>query len=93
MVREIAVLRTQEVEAFAQAYRGVANALTEAEGNRGAVLHRGLEDPGSFTPMAGWDRVDAHTALTQRPKFGGFGDTNGPHLAGQPEVRRMQAAA
>jgi len=35
--------------------------------------------------------VDAHTALTQRPEFGSFGEAISPHVAGQPEVRHVEA--
>ncbi len=95
MVREIAVFRTQEGQAgaFVEAYGGVADILNEAEGSRGASLHRGVEDPDSFTLIVEWDSVDAHTALTQRPEFERFGEAIGPHLAGQPEVRHVEAVA
>lgn len=95
MVREIAVFRTREgqTEAFIEAYRGVANILTDAEGSRGADLHRGVEDPDTFTLIVEWDSVEAHTALTQKPEFGGFAEAVGPYLAGQPEVRHVEAVA
>ena len=95
MVREIAMLRTREgqAEAFVEAYGGVANILNEAEGSRGASLHRGIEDPDSFTLIVEWDSVDAHTALTQTPRFESFGEAIGPFLAGQPEIRHVEAVA
>ena len=95
MVREIAVFRTQEgqAEAFVEAYGGVANLLNDAEGSRGAVLHRGVEDPDSFTLIVEWDSVDAHTALTQTPQFESFGEAIGSYLAGQPEIRHVEAVA
>jgi len=95
LVREIAVFRTHEgqAEAFVEAYGGVANVLMDAEGSRGASLHRGVEDPDSFTLIVEWDSVDAHTALTQKPEFGSFGEAISPHLAGQPEVRHVEAVA
>ena len=40
-----------------------------------------------------WDSVEAHTALTQRPQFESFGDAIGPYLAGQPDVRHVEAVA
>ena len=57
LVREIAVCRTREgqAEAFVEAYGGVADILNEAEGSRGASLHRGVEDPDSFTLIVRWD--------------------------------------
>ncbi len=92
MVREIVVFRTHEgqTEAFIEAYRGVANILTEAEGSRGADLHRGVEDPDTFTLILEWDSVEA---LTQKPEFGGFAEAVGPYLAGQPEVRHVETVA
>ncbi len=32
-----------------------------------------------------------HTALTQKPEFGSFGEAIGPYLAGRPEVRHVEA--
>ncbi len=95
MVREIAVLQTREgqAKAFVEAYGGVANIPDEAEGSRGASLHRGVEDPDSFTPIVEWNSVQAHTPLTQRPQFESFGEAIGPYLAGQPEVRHVEAVA
>lgn len=95
MVREIAVFQTREgqAEAFVEAYGGVASILNEAEGSGGARLHRGVEDPDSFTLIVEWDSVDAHTALTQKPHFESFGEAIGPYLAGQPEVRHVEAVA
>ncbi len=68
-MREIAIFRTREgqAEASVEAYRGVASILTDAEGSRGARLHRGVEDPDSFTLLVEWDSVEAHTDLTQKP--------------------------
>ncbi len=92
MVREIAVFRTHEgrVEAFVEAYGVVANVLMDAEGSRGASLHRGGEDSDSFTLIVDWDSVEAHTTPTQKPDFG---ESVGPYLAGQPEVRHLEAVA
>ena len=95
MVREIAVFQVQEghAEDFVAAYEDVSDVLTGAEGNRGASLHRGVEDPASFTLIVEWDSVESHTALTQQPEFGRFGEAVGPHLAGQPQVRHVEAVA
>jgi len=95
LVRKIAVFRTLEgqAEAFVEAYGGVANVLNDAEGSRGASLHRGVEDPDSFTPIVEWDSVQAHTDLTQRPQFESFGEAIAPYLAGQPEVRHVEAVS
>ncbi len=71
----------------------MANILTDAEGSRGANLHRSVEDPDSFTLIVEWDSVDAHTALTRKPQFGSFGEAIGPYLIGQPEVRHVEAIA
>ena len=95
MVREVAVFRTLEgqAEVFVEAYGGVANILNEAEGSGGASLHRGVEDPDSFTLIVEWDSVEAHTALTQNTQFESFGEAVGPYLAGHTEVRHVEAVA
>lgn len=93
MVREIAVFEVQEGqgENFVEAYNGVAQVLNGAPGSNGATLHRGIEDPNSFTLFVEWDSVDAHTALMKEPGFKEFGDAIGPYLAGRPEVRHVEA--
>ncbi len=68
----------------------MANILTEAEGSRGADLHRGVEDPDTFTLILEWDSVEA---LTQKPEFGGSAEAVGPYLAGQSEVRHVETVA
>ena len=95
LVRGISVFRTREgqAEALVEACGGVANVLNDAEGSRGASLHRGVEDPDSFTPIVEWDSVQAHTDLTQRPQFESFGEAIAPYLAGQPEVRHVEAVS
>ena len=47
--------REGQAEAFVEAYGGVANIRNDSEGSRGASLHRGVEDPDSFTPIVEWD--------------------------------------
>ena len=93
MVREGAVFRTRKgrAEAFVEAYGGVANIPNEAEGSRGASPHRGGGDPDPFTLIVEWDSVDAHTALTQTPRFESFGVAIGPYPSGQPGVRHVEA--
>lgn len=93
MVREIAVFEVQQGqgEGFVEAYNGVSNVLNDAPGSHGAKLHRGVEDPGTFTLIVEWDSVEAHTALTKEPEFRDFGDAIGPYLAGRPEVRHVEA--
>ena len=93
MVREIAVFEVQEVqgEGLIEAYNGAARVPNEAAGSHGATLHRGIENPNSFTLFVEWDPVYAHTALTREPAFKGFGDIIGPYPAGRPEVRHVEA--
>jgi quinol monooxygenase YgiN len=64
--------------------------LENAEGSHGATLHRGVEDPDSYTLIVEWDSVEDHIALTGRPEFEQFGAAIGPYLAGQPEVRHVE---
>ena len=92
MVREIAILNVQSGKGaeLEEAYGGVASVLEEAPGNRGATLHRGVEDPDSYTLIVEWDSVEDHIALTERPEFEQFGAAIGPYLTGQPEVRHVE---
>lgn len=91
MVREIAIFKIREgnEEAFAEAYNGVSDILEQAEGSHGAELHRGVENPDTFTLIVEWDSVEAHTNLTQKPEFEKFGEAVTPYLAGAPDVRHV----
>ncbi len=93
MVREIAVFEVQEGQgdSFVEAYNGVSNVLNDAAGSHGATLHRGIENPNSFTLIVESDSVDAHTTLTKEPGFKDFGDAISPYLLGRPEVRHLEA--
>ena len=57
LVRGISVFRTRQgqAEALVEACGGVANILNDAEGSRGASLHRGVEGLDSFTLIVEWD--------------------------------------
>lgn len=92
MVREIAIFRVQDgsEEGFIEAYGGVSDVLEQAEGSHGATLHRGVENPDTFTLIVEWDSVEAHTNLTQQPEFGRFGEAIAPYLKGRPEVRHVE---
>lgn len=92
MVREIAIFEVQggSEEDFIEAYNGVSDVLEQAAGNHGVVLHRGVENPSTFTLIVEWDSVEAHTDLTQQPEFEKFGEAVTPYLAGQPEVRHVE---
>lgn len=93
MVREIAVFEVREGQGdgFVEAYNSVAHILTDAEGNHGAALYRGVEEPGSYTLIVEWDSVEAHTAVTEKPEFERFSDAVGPYLSGRPGVRHVEA--
>lgn len=92
LVREIAILNIQsgKGEEFEKAYDTVASILNDAEGSHGATLHRGVEEPESYTLIVEWDSVDDHVALTGKPEFEQFGSAIGEYLAGQPEVRHVE---
>ena len=90
MVREIAVFETQggRGDDFVEAYGRIAYVLNDAPGSHGATLHRGVENPNSFTLFVEWDSVEA---LTREPAFKDFGDAIGSDLAARPEVRHVEA--
>lgn len=92
MVREIAVFRVKNgsEEDFIEAYNGVSDILEQADGSHGATLHRGVENPETFILIVGWDSVESHTNLTQKPEFGKFGEAIAPYMAGQPEVSHVE---
>lgn len=93
MVTEIAVFEVQEGQGngFVEAYNGVSHVLNEAPGSHGATLHRGIENPNTYTLIVGWDSVEAHTALTKEPGFKDFGEAISPYLSGRPDVRHVEA--
>ncbi len=92
MVREIAIFKIREgsEEAFVEAYNGVSDVLEQAEGSHGVTLHRGVENPDTFTLIVEWDSVESHTSLTQQPEFEKFGEAVTPYLAGAPDVRHVE---
>lgn len=92
MVREIAVLsvKPEKGAEFEKAYDTVASILNDAEGSHGATLHRGVEEPDSYTLIVEWDSVEDHIALTGKPEFEQFGAAIGEYLTGQPEVRHVE---
>jgi heme-degrading monooxygenase HmoA len=92
LVREIAILNVKsgKGEEFEKAYDTVASVLNDAEGSHGATLHRGVEEPDSYTLIVEWDSVDDHVTLTGKPEFERFGSAVGEYLAGQPEVRHIE---
>ncbi|CAN5603747.1 hypothetical protein BH24ACT20_BH24ACT20_10090 [soil metagenome] len=92
MVREIAIFRVQggSEEDFIEAYSGVSDVLEQAEGSHGVTLHRGVENPNTFTLIVEWDSVEAHTNLTKQPEFEKFGEAVAPYLAGAPDVRHVK---
>jgi heme-degrading monooxygenase HmoA len=92
LVREIAILNVQSGRGaeLEEAYGGVASVLDNAQGSHGATLHRGVEDPDSYTLIVEWDSVEDHIALTGKPEFEQFGAAISPYLAGEPEVRHVE---
>lgn len=92
LVREIAVMNVQpDMDAdFEEAYSSVASVLEEAEGSHGVTLHRGVEEPDSYTLIVVWDSVEAHIALTETSEFERFSSAISPYLTGQPEVRHVE---
>lgn len=92
MVHEIATFRVRggSEKDFIEAYSGVYDVLELAEGSHGVTLHRGIENPETFTLIVEWDSVEAHTNLTQKPEFEKFGGAITPYLAEAPDVRHVE---
>lgn len=65
--------------------------LRAAAGCRSAELRRGVERPGTYLLLVEWDAVEAHTAFTQDPAFGGLVEILKAHLAGPTDMEHFGA--
>jgi heme-degrading monooxygenase HmoA len=80
----IAPGREQEFEA---AFEEARKVISEAGGFRWVELLRGVERPGTYLLLVGWDSVEAHTVgFRQSERFQRWRGLVGPYFAEAPAV-------
>lgn len=78
-------------DAFEQAYQEAVTVLQASPGCQGAVLHRGVENPGTYLLIVGWARLEAHTVgFRQSEAFGRWRALLQDHFAAPPEVEHFR---
>jgi heme-degrading monooxygenase HmoA len=79
--------RTEEFEAaFAEARK----VISEADGFRWVELLRGVERPGTYLLLVGWESVEAHTVgFRESERFPRWRALVGPYFAEPPRVEHF----
>ena len=93
MIVEHAVFTVAEADAekFESAYAQAKGLLEQTEGFRWARLHRGLERPGSFLLLVGWESLEAHNVnFRESERFPQWRALIGPYFAAAPEVEHYR---
>ena len=75
---------------FEAAFAVGREALSQAEGFRWAELLRGVERPGTYLLLVGWDSVEAHTTGFRRSAgFARWRAAVGPYFTAAPVVEHF----
>lgn len=93
MIVEHAVFSVAETDAekFESAYAEAKGLLEQTEGFLWARLHRGVERPGSFLLLVGWESVEAHNVnFRESERFPRWRALIGPYFAAAPEVEHYR---
>ncbi|MGW3103893.1 antibiotic biosynthesis monooxygenase family protein [Streptomyces sp. NPDC001100] len=87
---ELTVEADRERE-FAEVFGKAREVLAEADGFRWAELLRGVERPGVFLLLVGWDSVEAHmVGFRESEAFTRWRALVGPFFAGPPAVEHFR---
>ncbi len=93
MIVEHAVFTVAEADAekFESAYAQAKGLLEQTEGFLWARMHRGLERPGSFLLLVGWESLEAHNVnFRESERFPQWRALIGPYFAAAPEVEHYR---
>ena len=93
MIVEHAVFTVAEADAekFESAYAQAKGLLEQTEGFLWARMHRGVERPGSFLLLVGWESLEAHNVnFRESERFPQWRALIGPYFAAAPEVEHYR---
>jgi heme-degrading monooxygenase HmoA len=80
-----------DAEKFEAAYAQARELLARTEGFEWARLHRGVERPGSYLLLVGWQSLEAHTVdFRESDLFPQWRALIGPYFAAAPEVEHYR---
>ncbi|MFE2431148.1 antibiotic biosynthesis monooxygenase family protein [Streptomyces sp. NPDC059373] len=88
---ELAVQAGREEE-FEAAYQEARKVISQAEGFHWVELLRGVERPGVYLLLVGWDSVEAHNVgFRESERFLRWRELIGPFFASPPDVEHFDA--
>lgn len=88
---ELAVRAGREEE-FEAAFRQAREVISQAGGFHWVELLRGVERPGVYLLLVGWDSVEAHTVgFRESGAFARWRELIGPFFASPPAVEHFDA--
>ena len=93
MIVEHAVFTVAEAgaEKFESAYAQAKGLLEQTEGFLWAHMPRGVERPGSFLLLDGWESLEAHNVnFRESERFPQWRALIGPYFAAAPEVEHYR---
>jgi heme-degrading monooxygenase HmoA len=93
MIVEHALFSVAEADAekFESAYAQAKVLLEQTEGLLWLRMHRGVESPGSYLLLVGWESVEAHEVnFRQTERFTRWRALIGPYFAAVPQVEHFR---
>jgi heme-degrading monooxygenase HmoA len=80
-----------EAEKFEAAYTKARKLLAQTEGFAWAHMHRGIERPGRYLLLVGWESLEAHTVnFRESDRFPQWRALIGPYFAADPKVEHYR---
>jgi heme-degrading monooxygenase HmoA len=80
-----------DAEKFEAAYAQAKGLLAQTEGFQWAHLHRGIERPGSYLLLVGWESLEAHNVnFRESERFPQWRALIGPYFAATPDVEHYR---
>jgi heme-degrading monooxygenase HmoA len=93
MIVEHAVFTVAEADAekFESAYSQARELLAQTEGLLWVRMHRGVEQPGNYLLLVGWESLEAHEVnFRQSERFVRWRELIGPFFAAVPQVEHYR---
>jgi heme-degrading monooxygenase HmoA len=80
-----------DAEKFEAAYAQAKGLLAQTDGFQWAHLHRGIERPGSYLLLVGWESLEAHNVnFRESERFPQWRALIGPYFAATPDVEHYR---